>query len=74
LPLEKASPPDDDDDDIDDDYDDENDDDSNVKLKSQRKVSKNLWSEYINNADQPIWHKENKHTNNRSYRYNRTKR
>jgi hypothetical protein len=34
------------------------DDNDDVYLnKLQRKVSQNLWSEYMNNADQPIWHK-----------------
>jgi hypothetical protein len=36
-------------------------DDDDVYLnKLQREVLQNLWSEYMNNADQAIWHKERK--------------
>jgi hypothetical protein len=36
---------------------DDDDDDDDVYLnKLQPKVLQNLWSEYMNNADQPIWH------------------
>jgi hypothetical protein len=34
------------------------DDDDDVYInKLQREVLQNLWSEYTNNIDQPIWHK-----------------
>jgi hypothetical protein len=37
---------------------DDDDDDDDVYLKKlQQKVLQNLWSEYMNNADQPIWYK-----------------
>lgn len=33
--------------------------------KLQRDVLRNLWSKHMNKADQPIWHKKNKQTNNK---------
>jgi hypothetical protein len=40
-------------------YDDDDDDDVYLDIL-QRELLQNLWSEYMNNAAQPIWNKERK--------------